>query len=185
MSDKNFAAYGDLETVLSGFADSIKKKEPLTFKGTQAEWNALTAEEQAVYSVRCFTDDETETNTVVDAVTDGNMHPVTSNAVAEAIKELADLILPDSMTHRFRGIVSSTGGGSYSAVCTVPPYIADNYNISGVNYADITGVVHLTNGISANYWQNCTISASLGSYGTSEYANNNVIVEVTLTRKTS
>ena len=89
------------------------------------------------------------------------------------------------MTHTFRGIISATGGGSYPAVCTVPPYIVDNYNITGVNYADITGVAHLTSGISASYWHNCTITVGLGSYGTSSYENNNVIVEVTLTRKTS
>ena len=174
------------ENGLAKVADYVNSKEPLTFKGTSAEWNALTALEKAKYTIVCFTDVVAEGGAVVvDEVTDGNLNPVTSNAVYDAVKELADMILPDSMTHRFRGNVSSTGGGSYSAVCSVPPYIADNYNISGVNYADITGVVHLTSGISAGYWQNCTISVSLGSYGTSEYVNNNVIVEVTLTRKTS
>ena len=57
MSQKNFVSHGDAETVLTEFADSIKSKEPKIFKGASAEWDALTAEEQAVYSVRCFTDD--------------------------------------------------------------------------------------------------------------------------------
>lgn len=173
------------ENGLAVVAEHVNGKEPLIFKGTSAEWNALTKEEKAVYALVGFPDVAEGGAVVVDEVTEGIFNAVTSNAVYEAIKELADLIFPDSMTHRFRGNVSSTGGGSYSAVCTIPPYIADNYNISSVNYADITGVVHLTSGISANYWQNCTISVSLGSYGTSTYENNNVIVEVTLTRKTS
>lgn len=125
------------------------------------------------------------TGEVVNGVTDGDMRAVTSNAVYDAVKELTDLILPNSMTHRFRGIISEIGGGSYSAICTVPPYIADNYNITGINFADITDVVHLTSGISAKYWHNCTIIVGIGSYGTSSYKNNTVIVEVTLTRKTS
>ena len=35
----------------------IDSKEPLTFKGTTAEWNALTPAEQAVYEVKYITDD--------------------------------------------------------------------------------------------------------------------------------
>lgn len=35
----------------------IDSKEPLTFKGTTAEWNALTPAEQAAYEVKYITDD--------------------------------------------------------------------------------------------------------------------------------
>lgn len=163
---------------------TVVANKNLVFKGTLEEWEALTTAEKKTYDEALITNDM-DTGEVVNGVTDGDMRAVTSNAVYDAIKELTDLILPNSMTHTFRGIVSATGGGSYNAVCTVPPYIVDNYNITSVNFADITGIVHLTSGISARYWNGCTISVTLGSYGTSNYENINVIVEVTLARKTS
>ena len=83
MSQKNFVSHGDAETVLTEFADSIKSKEPLVFKGTQAEWNALTEEEQALFTVRYHPDEAT--GDVVDAVTDGDLRAVTSNAVYDGL----------------------------------------------------------------------------------------------------
>ena len=86
MNDKNFMSYGDAETVFTEFADNINSKEPQIFKGTVEEWDALTAEEQAKYTVRCHTD--IDTGDVVDAVEDGNMKAVTSNAVYDAISQI-------------------------------------------------------------------------------------------------
>ena len=84
MSDKKFMSYGDAETVFTEFADNIKAKEPLVFKGTQAEWDALTEEEKSNFELVCLTDDS-KTGETVDAVTDGDMRAVTSNAVYNAI----------------------------------------------------------------------------------------------------
>ena len=86
MNDKNFMSYGDAETVFTEFADNINSKEPQIFKGTVEEWDALTAEEQAFYSVKMITDDET--GATVDAVIDGDMRAVTSNAVYDAINNI-------------------------------------------------------------------------------------------------
>lgn len=91
MSEKNFMSYGDSETVFSGFAGEIKEKEPKIFKGTSAEWDDLTAAEQAQYSVKMITDDET--GEVVDAVTNGDMRAVTSNAVATEVLSKVDTLL--------------------------------------------------------------------------------------------
>lgn len=53
-----------------------------TFVGTSAEWNALSAEDKAKYILVNLTDDkESLGSEVVDAVTDGVLNPVTSNAV--------------------------------------------------------------------------------------------------------
>lgn len=55
-----------------------------TFVGTQAEWNALTADEKAEYELVNITDDAASgAQIVVDEVTEGNMNAVTSNAVHE------------------------------------------------------------------------------------------------------
>jgi len=59
------------------------------FTGTSAEWNALTAQQKAEYAQVNLTDDITGGNAiVVDEVANGNLNPVTSNAVYEAINIL-------------------------------------------------------------------------------------------------
>lgn len=58
------------------------------FTGTQAEWDALTTDEKLAYKQVNITDDESDPNVVVDAVTDGDMHAVTSNAVAEELEKV-------------------------------------------------------------------------------------------------
>lgn len=58
------------------------------FTGTQAEWDALTTEEKLAYKQVNITDDESDPSVVVDAVTDGDMHAVTSNAVYDEFKKV-------------------------------------------------------------------------------------------------
>lgn len=53
--------------------------------GTQAEWEALSATEKAKYDQAEVIDEYTGVPVVVDKVESGNMNPVTSNAVAEAL----------------------------------------------------------------------------------------------------
>ena len=50
--------------------------------GPKSEWDALSTAEKTQYDEAHFNDDEDPAYTVVDAVTDGDMHAVTSNAVA-------------------------------------------------------------------------------------------------------
>ena len=61
---------------------SVTEDRPATFVGTTQEWDALTATEKAQYKIVNLTNDTTggEMN-VVDVVQDGNLNPVTSNAV--------------------------------------------------------------------------------------------------------
>lgn len=56
-----------------------------SFVGTQEAWDELTDGEKAKYTLVNITDDG-ETGDVVDVVENGNMNPVTSNAVYEATK---------------------------------------------------------------------------------------------------
>lgn len=91
MSSKNFMAYGDAESVLTGYATRIKQS-PTTFIGTIAQWNALSAEDKARYTLVNLTDDG-ETGETVDAVIDGDMRPVTSNAVYDEF-----IVLPAQFT---------------------------------------------------------------------------------------
>ena len=76
--------YLDLDG-LGKVAEFVNEKEKKHFTGTQAEWDALTAAEQEKYSVKMITDDET--GATVDAVTDGDMRAVTSNAVFQQLRK--------------------------------------------------------------------------------------------------
>ena len=54
------------------------------FNGSKADWDLLSVAEKTQYGATAFTDDEgSEMSTPVDVVESGNMHAVTSNAVAE------------------------------------------------------------------------------------------------------
>ncbi len=55
--------------------------------GPKATWDALSTAEKIQYDEAHFNDDEDPAYTVVDEVTKGNMHAVSSNAVAEAIED--------------------------------------------------------------------------------------------------
>jgi hypothetical protein len=46
-----------VQSALDFLRPIIDSKEPVTFKGTTAEWNALTPAEQAAYEVKYITDD--------------------------------------------------------------------------------------------------------------------------------
>ena len=100
MSKKNYVAYGDAETVVSGIARVLKKKEPSVFKGTEEEWNALTPAEQASYEVRVFSGDYTTvvyTGAVTELVEADNHDAVSSDAVYLYLKKIKDH--PDDLTY--------------------------------------------------------------------------------------
>ena len=61
---------------------SVTEDRPATFVGTTQEWDALTAAEKAQYKIVNLTNDVTGGETVVvDTIENGNLNPVTSNAV--------------------------------------------------------------------------------------------------------
>lgn len=57
------------------------------FVGTQAEWDALTTAEKNEYQQANITDVNSVVHVPVDVVADGNMNPVTSNAVYDALNK--------------------------------------------------------------------------------------------------
>lgn len=71
------------------FRASFRKFVKKTFVGTRAEWDALTTAEKKEYDICNLTDDLAGGELIVsDEVTEGDLNPVTSNAVANAIDEL-------------------------------------------------------------------------------------------------
>lgn len=65
MSEKNFMAYGDAESIFTGYANRIKQS-PTTFVGTRAQWDALSLSQKAEYTLVDITDDEFSPNNLVD-----------------------------------------------------------------------------------------------------------------------
>lgn len=74
---KNFVDVANARALMYAVVESIANTR--IFHGTLDEWDALTAEEKAKYSYIATPDPVSED--VANAVTDGDMRPVTSNAV--------------------------------------------------------------------------------------------------------
>lgn len=72
MSEKNFVAYGDAESILTGYANRIKQS-PSTFVGTQAQWNALSSSQKAEYELVDITDDSLSLSGLVDWRSNGEL----------------------------------------------------------------------------------------------------------------
>lgn len=72
---------GDIEVVANKY---------LVFKGTLEEWEALTTAEKKTYDEALITNDM-DTGEVVNAVTDGDMRAVTSNAVYDALANASEV----------------------------------------------------------------------------------------------
>lgn len=81
MANKTYLDYAGLKRVLKRLLPGARK----IWHGTLAEWEALSATEKAKYDQAEVIDDDTGVPVVVDKVESGNLNPVTSNAVAEAL----------------------------------------------------------------------------------------------------
>ena len=82
------------EWVLISTADVDLSKYKKIFTGTRAEWDALTTAEKGEYDICNLTDDLAGGELVVsDTVTEGDLNPVTSNAVFDAIQALSAISL--------------------------------------------------------------------------------------------
>ena len=81
MATKKYLDYAGLKRVLAKLLPGARK----IWHGTLAEWEALSATEKAKYDQAEVIDEYTGVPVVVDKVESGNLNPVTSNAVAEAL----------------------------------------------------------------------------------------------------
>ena len=88
---------------------SVDDKIKTTFTGTQNDWDSLTDAQKAEYEIVNLTDDIAGGNLlVVDAVEDGNMNPVTSNAVYDAIGQGYILVEDNYFTYSVDATVGAT-----------------------------------------------------------------------------
>lgn len=80
-----------------------------TFVGTTAAWNALSASDKAKYNLVSLTDDAYGSAGVTDAITDGDMRPVTSNAVYDGLSTKIAKSLGDMSNCRLTSSLNSSG----------------------------------------------------------------------------
>lgn len=77
----------------------LDTKEPLIFKGTLAEWEELSEEEQDGYSMRMITDDGGGDVLVVDSITKGDKtHAPSGNAVYNGLRSVKNEYFFDANT---------------------------------------------------------------------------------------
>ena len=77
-------------------------KHPTVFIGTRDEWTNLTQDEKKKYVLVYLTDDiQGDGWYIANVVEEGNMNPVTSNAVYQTIKEVGDLVIVKNETLSF------------------------------------------------------------------------------------
>lgn len=83
------AAWAEFAAKCKALFPFLKK----TFIGTRAEWDALTTAEKKNYDKADIVDDLAGGELIVtDEVTEGDLNPVTSNAVAHRINDIKDIV---------------------------------------------------------------------------------------------
>lgn len=121
------------EWVLISTADVDLSKYKKIFTGTRAEWDALTTTEKQRYDLANLTDDLAGGELVVsDAVTAGDLNPVTSNAVAKAVNYSTDEVKTGATwidgKPIYRKVFTSTSAASVSATWHSVTGITDVFN---------------------------------------------------------
>ena len=124
----NFMSYKNSQDVLGEFAADIKSKQNYIFRGTRDEWDNLSAAEKARYDIVAFTDDG-ETGDITNAVTDGDMRAVTSNAVYDALNNVGGGI-PTGVIVPYGGSIAPNGY-----------LLCDGTAVSRTDYADLFAVI--------------------------------------------
>ena len=93
---KNFVDYNNATDLMGGIGNKINYE---FFDGSEEEFNALPLSEKIKYKYTLFDDDYEQmqpSTEIVDYALEGDMHPITSNAVAEGLDTKQDTLTFDS-----------------------------------------------------------------------------------------
>ena len=135
MSEKNFMAYGDAESILTGYANRIKQS-PTTFVGTQAQWNALSSSQKAEYELVDITDDSLSPSGHVDWESNGKIgskNLLPNKATTQTINGVTFTINSD-------GSVTANGTATSNAEIDIATNVPLNGNyILSDDFAGING----------------------------------------------
>lgn len=90
-------------------ADFIGIRHPNIFTGTRAEWASVPIDEKVKYLLVCLTDDLAGIGWYLsNQVAEGDMNPVTSNAVYEALSDKSSIFVTDGILLDFNGGLTAT-----------------------------------------------------------------------------
>lgn len=135
MSEKNFVAYGDAESILTGYANRIKQS-PTTFVGTQAQWDALSLSQKAEYTLVDITDDSLSPSGHVDWESNGKIgskNLLPNKATTQTINGVTFTINSD-------GSVTANGTATSNAEIDIATNVPLNGNyILSDDFAGING----------------------------------------------
>ena len=106
-------------------------RDQLTFTGTRNEWDSLSVEQKAQYGIANITDDVASgIPIIVDAITNGDMNAVTSNAVFDSLAGKTD----NEFLGNYEGVASSTEDAiarAFSAITVTNKTITGYFSYSG------------------------------------------------------
>ena len=107
-----------IKAKIDDIEDEIDTKQDKEFVGTTAQWNALSTADKNKYVLVNLTDDKEALGVdAVDAVTDGDIRPVTSNAVFDGLATKTNVLMYNTTT----GVEDST------LINNVVSYLRTNY----------------------------------------------------------
>ena len=90
-------------------SDFIGLRHPTVYIGTREEWAAVPIDEKKKYQLVCLTNDLAGIGWYLsNKVEEGDMNPVTSNAVAEAIHDMNSVYITGEILIDFDGTTSAT-----------------------------------------------------------------------------
>lgn len=130
---------------------ALDGKQGLVFTGTQTEWDALSVAQKTSYTFCNITDDTDYIGNIVDAVTDGDMSAVTSNAVHDALATKQNTLTFDNIpTSESNNPVKS--GGVYSSLALKFDSAKIKYGVTDSSVAKQDGIVTFSTAFAdANY----------------------------------
>lgn len=134
-----------------------------TFIGTQAEWDSLSLNTKKAFDIVQITDDFTGGVITVNTVQEGNLNPVTSNAVAVAIGNAVDGIeakIPSNASSSNKLVAASDNNFTYKKLAantdfntlTTPGLYAVGTDNISISHAPIVGTFSLIVSNVADGW---------------------------------
>lgn len=128
LSSLNTTVKTDLVSSINEVNTKTSNKQNYIFRGTHDEWDELSSSEKAQYDIVAFTDDG-ETGDITNAITDGDMRAVTSNAVYDALNNVGGGI-PTGVIMPYGGSIAPNGY-----------LLCDGTAVSRTDYADLFAVI--------------------------------------------
>ena len=161
-NNKSLAELGivipEVDSALSGSSENpvqnkvvkaaLDNKQDIEFIGTKAQWEALASVQQNKYTIVNITDDTDYVGNIVDAVENGNMKAVTSNAVFDKLESTIKAVTYDIASCTETNTFALPDGFTLVNSVFIGAQIYTRYN----SWVDIT--YNMSTAATSSYWGN-------------------------------